>query len=162
MQEVYKNLFIGNDSDCKNCTNKEGYSVVHACKTCHQKTLGYKGGLKQDNPNYLIYKQASNLYLNMVDMEKELLPKYTDPIIKSAISFIDENIAINKVLVHCNQGVSRSPSIVLCWLAKNNIISNKSYIDAKEDFIKLYSKYNAGNGIRLYLLNNWQKLIQEL
>jgi hypothetical protein len=34
----------------------------------------------------------------MVDMEQELLPKYTHPIMKAALNFIDKHIKINNVL----------------------------------------------------------------
>ena len=44
---------------------------------------------------------------------------------------------VEKVLIHCNQGISRSPSIGLHYLSVKGIIKNESYEVAKEDFIKI-------------------------
>ena len=59
-----------------------------------------------------------------------------------------------KVLIHCNQGISRSPSIGLLYLAVKGIIKNENYNIAKEDFIKIYPKYEP-SGIKEFLEINW-------
>ncbi len=159
MIEVYDNLFVGDDTDCSICANK--CAIIHACKTCHQKALGYSKSLSNTHPNYLIYETENNLFLNLVDMPREFMPKFTDPIMKTALQFIDKNIRNQKVLVHCNQASSRSPSIALLWLAVNNHISNLSYSSAKNEFIKLYPIYQPGLGIELYLQNNWERLMNK-
>ena len=159
MIEVYKNLFVGTDVDCY---SSENMAIIHACKTCHQKVLVYVKALPQDHPNYLIYNHDNdNLYLNLVDMEREFLPKFTDPIMKEAIFFINKNIFDTPILIHCNQGVSRSPSIALLYLSLNKIIDSSSYAAASFEFIKLYPGYNPGRGISLYLSNNWNRLLSE-
>ena len=157
MKEVYTNIFIGSKDDC----NNSSFAIVHACKTCHRKTLGYTNKLEQNHPNYLIYqKDDMNLYLNLVDMENEFLPKYTDPIIEKALTFIDSHIKERPVLIHCDQGMSRSPSIGLLYLAINNIIPNDSYLSARKEFEKLYTTFNPGNGITKYLQKHWDRLIK--
>lgn len=158
MIEIYKNLLIGNDFDCASSYNK--CAIIHACKTCHQKALRYTKSLPNTHPNYLIYETENNLFLNLVDMPQEFLPRFTDPIMISSLQFIDKNIKDKKVLIHCNQGASRSPSIALLWMAVNNHIDNSSYLVAKRDFINLYNNYQPGNGIELYLQNNWERLIK--
>ena len=95
----------------------------------------------------------------MVDMERELLPRFTHPIMKSAMSFIENNIAKTNILVHCNQGFSRSPSIGLVYLARENKIALTSYSIAKNDFRKVYPNFMPGRGIKLYLKNNWQAIL---
>ncbi|MDR0675720.1 MAG: dual specificity protein phosphatase family protein [Elusimicrobiota bacterium] len=155
MKEIYKNLFIGNDSDCLS----KDFRTIHACKTCHQKYLGYKGSLPQSHPSYLIAQTPDYLYLNMVDMEKELLPKFTHPIMKASLDFIESNIKNNRILIHCNQGVSRSSSLALFYLARKRIISTENYQKAKADFTKIYPQTNLGIGIALYLNNNWKDLV---
>ena len=158
MKKISENLYIGDDFDCS--THSSDFAVIHACKTCHQKGVGYRGNLPSLHPNYLVYENHNNLFLNIVDMDIELLSKYTDPLMKSALNFIRNHITVEKVLVHCNQGRSRSPSICLVYLAQNGIISNKSYIDAKAEFIKIYPFYSPSNGIELYLRRNWDSVME--
>ena len=92
-------------------------------------------------------------------MVRPLSPKFTNPILKAAVDFIDDNIKTKKVLVHCNLGRSRSPSIAMVYLAKNQIISNE-YNSAIEEFTKKYPEYSPGNGIEIYLKKNWEDLMQ--
>lgn len=160
MKEIITNLYVGIEQDC-NYSRTSELSIIHACKSpCHQSALRYKGSLNSSHPNYLIYEIDNHLYLNIVDMENELLPKYTHPIMIASLRFINKNISNKKVLVHCNLGQSRSPSIILLYLAKNNIINKNSFYEAKKDFRnKYYNNYLPSRGILLYLNNNWQDLI---
>ncbi|MFA5781849.1 MAG: dual specificity protein phosphatase [Bacteroidales bacterium] len=160
MIKVFENLFVGNDEDCNSMMN-EGWAVIHACKIhCHQKAVSYKGNLKSTHPNYLIYERYNHLFLNMVDMEQELLPLYTNPIMKAAMSFIDKHISDKKVLIHCNQGISRSPSIALLYLARIEKIANDTFNNAVIDFKKKYPLYNPGKGILMYMNKNWRTIIK--
>lgn len=161
MNEVIKNLFVGDDSDCFKSKSYD-YAVIHACKTCHQKALHYSKSLPNTHPNYLIYKKDNHLYLNMVDMSQELSPVYTNPIMESAIRFIDLRLPNEKVLVHCNQGFSRSLSIVLVYMAVKKLLSENSYTEAKSEFIKIYPSYLPGIGLELYLAHNWSDLMKQL
>jgi predicted protein tyrosine phosphatase len=160
MKEIYKNLFIGDDSDCFKSKYSD-YAVIHACKTCHQKALHYLKSLPNIHPHYLIYEKDNHLYLNMVDM-RELLSVYTNPIMQSAMRFIDLRLPNEKVLVHCNQGFSRSPSIVLIYMALKELLSDNSYTEAKSEFIKIYPSYLPGIGLELYLAHNWSDLMKQL
>jgi len=158
MIEVHKNLFVGNEVDCY---SSKGFAIIHACKSpCHQRALNYRGNLPQNHPNYLIYEEGDNLFLNMVDMEQPLLPKFATPICKKALEFIDKNIKNKKVLIHCNHGLSRSPSLALLYLSKKGIINNESYNKAVEAFINLFPNYNPNNGIASYLRTEWSDLMK--
>ena len=162
MKEIYTNLFIGNDNDCGVCATKSDYSIVHACKTCHQRALNYRGSLTPTHPNYLVYEHGRHIYLNIVDMPNELLPKFAHPIFKKAMIFINREIPNNKVLIHCNMGQSRSPSLGLAYLAIIDVIPKKSYAEAINEFTKLYPGYLPGTGIMLYMQHNWDFLMNEL
>ena len=157
MIELAPNLYVGNDSDC--LYSAKNFAIVHACKTCHQKGVGYRGNLSSTHPNYLIYENGNHLFLNLVDMDREFLPKYNHPIMKSAMSFIGKNIDVKKVLVHCNQGQSRSPAICLVYLAKTGKIVNGSYQEAKNEFVGLYPAYQPGIGFERYLIKNWSEVL---
>jgi len=162
MTQIHTNLFIGGDSDCDACSVNKEFSIIHACKTCHQEVLKYGGALPQSHPNYLILERGPHIYLNMVDMPNELVPKYTHPMFKSAMDFISREIKSKKVLVHCNFGVSRSPSLGLVYLARTGVISNSSLGEAAGEFAVLYPKYSPGMGITLYMKRNWEYLMNEI
>jgi hypothetical protein len=162
MKEIYTNLFIGDDNDCFSCDMNPEFSIVHACKTCHQNAIGYKGSLPTTHQYYLIYEKDTHLYLNMVDMPNEFLSKYTNPIFKRAMYFINREMRNKKVLIHCNLGHSRSPSLGLVYLATKGIISVNSYEIASNEFAQLYPKFSPGMGIMLYMQHNWDYLMAEL
>ena len=92
-------------------------------------------------------------------MVKPLSHFYTKPIIIKALNFIESSIKENNVLIHCNQGCSRAPSLALLYLAKRKgVIDNDSYQRAKDDFKKLGAFYTPGNGINIYLTKCWNDL----
>ncbi|GAG59460.1 unnamed protein product, partial [marine sediment metagenome] len=86
--------------------------------------------------------------------------KFTHPIMKSALAFIRTHIVNRKILIHCNKGQSRSPSIGLIYLAQTENIPNNSYQDAREEFLKIYPTYLPGKGIELYLQNQWKYILE--
>jgi hypothetical protein len=160
MVEVFKNIFIGTDKECS-FNSSSDFAIIHACKyPCHAGAVGYRGSLQSNHPYYLILENGQNLFLNMVDMEKELSPIYTHPIMKTAIAFIEKHVGERKILVHCNQGMSRSPSIALLYLARIGVIPNDSYSNAVISFQRIYPYFNPGRGIALYMNNNWAELIR--
>lgn len=122
--------------------------------------MGYKNNLKPTHPHYLIYENENHLVLNMVDMENELLARYTNPIMQAAMSFISKSISSKKVFIHCNQGKSRSPSVALLYLARNGIIVNDTFENAATDFKKKYPSYQPGLGILMYMKNNWNTILE--
>ncbi|MGA2297888.1 MAG: dual specificity protein phosphatase family protein [FCB group bacterium] len=162
MIEIYTNLFIGTTQDCP-ITSTDDWTTIHACKDpCHRRAVNYRNNLPNSHSFYLIYKNNYDLYLNMVDMEQELMLKFTNPIMKAAMSFIEENITDKKILIHCNQGQSRSPSIAMIYLARIRFISNNKFENTVQDFINIFPNYNPGTGIKLYMKKNWDTIINNL
>jgi len=47
-------------------------------------------------------------------------------------------LALRPVPVHCNQGMSRSPGIVLLCLTGEGVIKNGSFHEARAEFEKIY------------------------
>jgi hypothetical protein len=155
MFEVYPNLFIGIERECF-FTQRDDWAVIHACKSpCHQRALGYRGSLPKDHPNYLVYERGNHLFLNMIDPNE---PLFMPPLFVVSLDFIEQHISKRKVLIHCNEGLSRSPSLALLYLAKRaGVINEKSYGLAVRDFVKLFPSYRPGRGIALYLELHWKK-----
>ena len=107
---------------------------------------------------YLTHKINNNLYLNIVDTDKEQKAEYMQPIFSEAFRFIDS--AINEgVIIHCNEGKSRAPSIAMAYLAARGKINNKSFAKAANAFVSLYDNYWVRKGLEMYFRNNWQYIL---
>ena len=157
MYQVGDKLFVGNETNCF-LGEKPDWAVIHACKSpCHQAIIGYAGSLPSTHPNYLIYENGSHLFLNIIDPP---VPLFRPELFVRSLDFIEKSISKQRnVLVHCNKGESRAPSIALLYLAKRNKkISDDSFLSAATDFKKLYPFYAPGRGIVTYLSLNWQTL----
>ncbi|PJZ60804.1 dual specificity protein phosphatase family protein [Leptospira adleri] len=153
MIEVTLNFYIGNQSDYEtNVASLQNWFVIHACKEpFHRNLLGYSGkGAPKGHPEYLLARRENRLFLNLVDAaDPSYIPK---EIIDTALKFIEEALSQNiPVLLHCNLGESRSPSIGLLFLAINELIPNSSLQEAEQEFQKIYTKYNPKTGMRGFL-----------
>lgn len=157
MIEIYPNLFIGIADDYEfKVKEQKGWSVVHACKEpYHRRELGYTSrAAPKDHPEYLIAKRENRLILNLVDAPNPAyIPK---EIIDVALEFIHKELNEGyRVLVHCNLGESRSPSIGLLYLATYLQKLPKEFSLAEDKFRQIYPSYNPGAGMRGFLTNNW-------
>jgi len=117
MIEVTKNHFVGDQSAYESKVQfADDWCVVHACKEpYHRQALGYSGrGAPKTHPEYLIATRGNRLILNMVDVDN---PAYIQKeIMDTALLFIEQSLKAGKqVLVHCNQGMSRSAGIALLF-----------------------------------------------
>lgn len=145
--EIYENLGYADEKDCFHAVDNE-LAVVHACK--HPCFINCKNTL--DNKLFAI--EDNNLYLNMIDPP---LPMFSVGLFTAFIDFVDERINDMPVLVHCNKGLSRSPSLCLVYMAKRfGTLPDDSYESAKVEFEKEY-KYRPGQGIQIWLSKNWNK-----
>lgn len=157
MIEITKNLYIGSQENYEREVkhSSEDWYVIHACKEpYHRLALGYTGrAASKDHPEYLIARREGRLILNLVDVDN---PNYiSKEIIDTAIEAIDLHIGNKKVLVHCNQGCSRSATIGMLYLHSIGVISTNNFEDAEQQYIQLYPNYNPANGMRVYARDNW-------
>ncbi len=158
MKEIVKNLFIGSQDDYElQVKSQNNWFVIHACKEpYHRQALGYTGrAASKDHPEYLIAKRKNRLILNLVDVDN---PAYiSELIIDEAIKNIVENVGKRNVLLHCNQGCSRSATIGLLYLHYVGVIITDDYEEAEQEYLQIYPFYNPANGMRMYAKNNWNK-----
>jgi hypothetical protein len=152
MRQVRDRLWVGNLHDCEDAASD--WAVVHACKDpCHKLAVGYSGSLPDNHEHYLAYHSGRHLFLNMIDPP---VPLFKAESFRRATAFIAENIGQRNVLVHCNHGLSRSPSITLLWLAKATMeIPGATYEEARTAFQSLYPEYDPGLGIQTFLATRW-------
>ena len=160
MIEIFPNLCVGDQDDYEGYVRLQvGWSVVHACKEpYHRDALGYTGrGAPKDHPEYLVAIRDERLILNLIDADN---PAYIPTeVINAAIRFIAEKLGDGKnVLLHCNQGMSRSPAIGLLYLVSHtDLLPASSLSDAEEKFQEIYPPYCPAMGIRGYMQQNWSR-----
>lgn len=155
MRKVHERLFVGTESDCFH--QGEGWAMVHACKSpCHQRAVGYRGSLSRSHPNYLVLEEVSNLYLNMIDPPG---PLFMPPLFSEFLRFASAQWNGGKhVLIHCNQGESRAPSLALLFLAKvPGVLPAESFDVAKQAYLRVDPAYFPGQGIQTYLRQHWHE-----
>lgn len=160
MIEVYSNLFVGDQRDYEyNVSHKSGWAIVHACKEpYHREALGYIGrGAPKDHPEYLVARRRNRLMLNIVDADNPMF--FHKAMIDQALNFIDEMHENNQnILVHCNQGESRAPSIALLYMASRlDALPTDSLESAEEKFRHMYPNYHPKFGIRGHLCQYWSQ-----
>ena len=163
MREVAPKLFVGNQQDFEYIVSKEpGWAVVHACKEpYHRKALGYSGrAAPKTHKEYLMAVRDDRLSLNLVDAED---PKYIrKEIIDAALRFIAEKLDEGKkILVHCNQGASRSVGITLLHLAVAGQIPNQTFSEAQAAFTAIYPEASMAGGMRGFLTQHWEQYMQK-
>lgn len=131
-------------------------AVVHACKDpCHKNAVRYSGQLDSGHPNYLSLERGTHLYLNMVDPP---VPLFKHETFRTFFGFVDRQIAQRNVVIHCNQGRSRAPSLALLYMAKRlQLLPDTDYRSARQEFERKFP-YSPGKGIETFLSTEWSAL----
>ncbi|MEA3588160.1 dual specificity protein phosphatase family protein [Pseudidiomarina sp. 1APP75-27a] len=162
MIEVHPNLFVGNEADASISLRESDWYIIHACKEpFHRQALGYSGrAAPKNHPEYLIARRDGRLVLNLVDVPD---PAYiAKEIMDAAVEAIAENISQKKVLVHCNQGMSRSPTIALLYLLKHtNQLNSGSLRNILASFKAKYPAYNPAGGVAGFVERYWRDYVGE-
>lgn len=155
MVRVYDRLYVGDLDDFQR--EADGMAVVSATQTAHYSRMGWSRSSRpsKDDPDYLYREEGDWLSLNWVDGGAHLYSWSGPELFSKTLDFIDRWRG-KGVLVHCDQGLSRSPTVALLWLAKRaQAISSASFGDAMRDFLLLYPAYSPG-GIADYVESNWE------
>jgi hypothetical protein len=154
--EIHRNLFVGAQVDEEHVRGQAGWFFVHACKEpYHREALGYSGrGAPKEHPEYLIARRDGRLILNLVDVDN--VNFISAEIVDAALGAIRDNIDTSKVLLHCNLGHSRSPTIAFLYLTKyTDRFAGLGIEDAVAAFRELYPPYNPARGMADYARINW-------
>ena len=159
MVEIYNNLFVGNEVDYeRDVKHQSGWAIVHACKEpYHRQALGYTGrACAKTHPEYLLALRDNRLILNLVDVDN---PDWVSPVIvDAAMKFIKDGLMKElNVLIHCNQGMSRSAGLGLLYLASIGQFSGLDFITAENKYREIYPPYNPAGGIRGFCIKNWDE-----
>jgi hypothetical protein len=163
MIEVHPGLFIGSQADYeKHVRFERDWCVVHACKDpYHREALAYTGrAAPKRHPEYLVAQRGDRLILNLVDAaDPAYIPK---EIMDAALVFIEASLRRERrVLVHCNQGYSRAPSIGLLFLAAHTErFVTSDFAAAESEFQGIYSPYQPAAGVRGFLQRHWADYVR--
>lgn len=156
MVEVIPHLWVGDDADYEKVKDREHWANLRVCKDGpggHRDTLGYKTLAAPKDKDYLWVRRARRLSINLIDGDD---PNWIAPeMIDTALEFIKEWLGKGElVLVSCNRGQSRSPSIVLMYLRS---IGDMPYNLGMSErmFSHYYPPYNPAQGIRQYVRTHW-------
>jgi hypothetical protein len=159
MIEVFPSLFVGNEDDyLRSVRGQVGWCVVHACKEpYHRQALGYTGrAASKNDPEYLVARRGNRLILNFGDApDPAYIPR---EMVDKALEFMHECIAEGlHVLVHCNQGASRAPTLALLYLAKYTTELPCDVRGAIVEFRRRYPAYNPAAGVLGFTVANWDQ-----
>jgi len=154
MHKVTDNLWFGCGAACR---TDEAMAVVHACKEpCHRRAVGYKEkSLPSNHAHYLSWEHGAHLYLNLIDPP---IPLFKQESLVVFFDFVDRMIRHRPVLIHCNKGESRAPSLALLYATKRlGLFPCENYDAARTAFAEKFP-YKPGGGIAKFLEEHWAEI----
>lgn len=165
MIEIYKNIFVGSENDYYSITNIQEWAILHCCKhPFHCSFVGYKGSLASSHPDYALKRLGNEMALNLVDMDK-YSANYLDfnkSMFEKVFNFLDEyRVKDYKILIHCNQGESRAPTLAMLYVAKLGGYGYKNFEDTVEEFRLVYPNYQPKTNIYLTVQNLWTYFVKK-
>ena len=165
MKKVHERLYVGSLAGLENflfLENIEDFYILYCCKNpTHKEFVGYEGkSCAKDHPEYLVARRGNQMALNMVDAPKPEF--FSKEMITAGLDFMEEGYNKGlKVLVVCNQGVSRSASMALLFMATRLKKLFETFEDSIGMFKNIYKAYNPGDGIYLHMWQNWDWYMNE-
>jgi hypothetical protein len=167
MQSVYENFngaklyYLSADEYERLKEYDADYSALLCAKNpYHKDIVGYLTNCPKDNPEYLVaYRPKEHIMaLNMVDAKKPEF--FSDEMVFSGLDFIRKELdKCRDVVVVCNQGESRSPTMCLMFLMKNGVYDTSlSHTEVFMEFGEENLEWNPNNGILLYAVEFWNRI----
>ena len=145
-------LEVGDQSKCSR--GSEEMAIIHACKfPCYVSRISPAKNYPKDDPRYLWVEDDHDLYLYIIDPPKPLFQ------IESIYKTLAFGEGRQKILVHCNQGQSRSVALaILLWSFYGD--KHDSFEEAKKDFEDTHPDYpvTPNRGIQEFLTTNWNNI----
>jgi len=158
MEEVIKGVYVGSDEDVTKAKSR-GYSRLAACKDGpdgHRTMLQYHTMGAPQGPEYLFAKRQHWGAMNLIDPDDpDMIP---DEVLDAGLRFIHERRqAGDKILIHCNHGHSRGPTMALMYLRAIGELP-QSFTRAVHIFKTLYPSYSPNLGMRTKARERWGTL----
>ncbi len=166
LAHIFPRIYIGDVLACSRGMQTAGHTLLaephvtaHACKDpCHKVAVGYAQSLSPSHPHYLVKEQPSDLFLNMID---PATPLFKHELFWSTLSFVRKHIDRVPVVIHCNQGLSRSVSLAMVYGAHRRLCDCDPYDfhACMADMITRLPVFSPGLGIRSYMEAHWKELV---
>lgn len=161
MRQVADGLYVGTVRDVVP-DGLPDWSYVSATQTVHYPLLGWDRKFNkpdQQHPNYIILEKEHHLSLNWVDGAARLYEWSGPATFERVLDFTERELADGRnVLIRCDQGYSRSPSLALLYMAKRlNLLPAESFPAARAAFVEIYPGYQPG-GIAEYIDRVWSEI----
>ena len=158
MIEVHPGLFVGPQVEYETRVRHEtGWAVVQACKEpYHREAVGSMSPMPPEgHPEYLIARRDSRLCLNLLDAPDPA--DISAEVMDAAVAFIHEHLmARGRVFLHCQMGMSRSPSIAMLFLGTHtDRLPTGSFDAALLKFSDIYPPFSPRPGVLGFLRNRW-------
>lgn len=178
MIEIFPNLFVGSGDDMIHADNGEGgalkgWSVISAAKDpWHREAVGYTGrgapktmvenGVEIPHPEYLLARRERRLICNLIDVDDPAFIR--EEIVTAVIEAIDTALDVgDRVLLHCNQGQSRAPTLALLWARYGTVaplvhaaMALLTFDQAFEAMRQVYPLFGPSKGMEGYARARWE------
>ena len=135
------------------------WAVVNTAKTVHIDAKGWSNAPPRDHAHYLAFEEGQFLSFNWVDGPARMYDWSGSAAFVRALDFIDVWYPSKEILINCDLGQSRSPTIALLYLAKRlHLIPDSSFATARPEFQALYPVY-APSGIADFVSAHWTEIL---
>lgn len=165
---VYKldnhELYYGSSEDYEFVRTSKFFAKDYATLLCaknpyHKEIVGYDGNLSRMHPNYLVVEKLEQhiMALNMIDAPEKQY--FSDDMILSGIDFIGKELEHRDVLVVCNKGASRSPTMCLMYMMLHgDIPKDSSHSQIFGQFEAIAPTWRPNKGMLEYLVEFWDRV----
>ena len=159
MEQIYDNVWVGDDTDYEKIESNKDWRSVRMCKYGpggHQQTLGYTTPGAPKGKNYLSVEAGNRIAINIIDMQDPNMIPFE--CIKLGLDYAKKQLEDGKkVLFACNSGHSRGPSTGLAFLRSIGDMPH-NFHKSETIYHTLYRKYEPGMGMRQQLRSHWSEL----
>jgi hypothetical protein len=159
VEEIYPRVYVGDDLAYERLKNKDNWSFLRCCKYGaggHQQTLGYNTLAAPEGREHFVVKRGHLMALNMLDLDD---PNFVDPkMVQAGLDFAKEELLSGrKVLIACNQGKSRGPTMGLMFLRSIGDMPH-AYLMSQRMYHTIYDAYDPSQGINQFARMAWTSL----
>ena len=147
MEEVVRNLFIGDLGDDRHVAGREGWAIIHAEREIHRR---YRKVHHLPPGDFFLTPEGNELILAFEDALKA--DQVNTRCIGPALEFAHRHLSRgHRVLIHCIAGVSRAPALAMLYLLKyTDVLPRTNIFDAMFSFSELYPLYDPNDGLLPY------------
>jgi hypothetical protein len=159
VEEIYHHVYVGDDTAYDRLKDKDGWSFLRCCKYGpggHAQTLGYHTLAAPEGREHFVVKRGHLMALNMLDLDD---PHYVDPeMVQQGLDFAKEELLSGrKLLIACNAGQSRGPTMGLMFLRSIGDMPH-AYLMSQRIYHTIYDAYKPSQGIEQFARSVWPNL----